>query len=79
MSKFFFWLTWTSISALGVKYASSQLLNRDITFLSSFLLMLIYQWIRFIKPPENKSDSLKEIAKPNNKVQVNTNKYRKTR
>jgi hypothetical protein len=72
-------MVWTSLSALGVKYASNQLLDRDITFLSGFLLMLIYQWIRFIKPPEDKSNNLKEITKPNNKVPVNTNKYRKTR
>jgi hypothetical protein len=79
MTKFFFWAVWTSVSALGIRYASSQLLNNDITFLSSVLLVLIYQWIRFIKPPQNNENDLKEITKPNTRVPVNTNKYRKTK
>jgi len=42
-----------SVSALGLKYSVSEILNRDIAFYSSFLIMLAYQWIRFAKPAED--------------------------
>ena len=64
MTNFFFWLVWTAVSAIGVKYSTSILLEREITFTSSILIMLVYQWIRFIKPPEKKAE------KSTNKVQA---------
>lgn len=54
MTNFFFWFVWTAVSAIGVKYSTNILLEREITFTSSILIMLVYQWIRFIKLPEKK-------------------------
>ena len=64
MTNFFFWFVWTAVSAIGVKYSTNILLEREITFTSSILIMLVYQWIRFIKPPE------KRVEKKVEKVQA---------
>jgi len=50
MANFIFWLIWCAVSSIGIKYASMQLLNVDLQLNESFLILLIYQWIRFIKP-----------------------------
>ena len=64
MTNFFFWFVWTAVSAIGVKYSTSILLEREITFTSSILIMLVYQWIRFIKPPEKKVEKVQAKLPP---------------
>jgi membrane protein implicated in regulation of membrane protease activity len=74
MTNLGFWMVWTIVSALGVKYAANTLLDKDINFLSSILLILVYQWIRFIKPPDNNQNKTEKINKtsrlppPNKKI-----------
>ena len=55
MTNLFFWLIWSFVASLGIKYTSVQLLNVDLDLLNAFLILLVYQWIRFIKPL-NKED-----------------------
>jgi hypothetical protein len=72
MSNFIFWAIWLTISALGVKYSADKLLNESITFQTSIILMLIYQWIRFAKPlDKTNNDKTKTLPPPNT---VNRNK-----
>lgn len=74
MTNLGFWLVWTIVSALGVKYSASTLLDQDISFISSVVIILAYQWIRFIKPPDsnqNKTEKINKTSKlppPNKKV-----------
>lgn len=55
MTALFFWLIWSFVASVGIKYTSMQLLNVDLSLINSFLILLTYQWIRFIKPL-NKED-----------------------
>lgn len=67
MTNFFFWGVWTIVSSIGFRYSFNELLNKDITLYTSFITVLVYQWIRMIKPPDNSNkDNLKEVK--NNKV-----------
>lgn len=50
MTALFFWFIWTAVASIGIKYTSMQLLNVDLSFVSAFLIFLIYQWIRLVKP-----------------------------
>jgi len=55
MTALFFWLIWSFVASIGIKYTSMQLLNVDLSLINAFLILLTYQWIRFIKPL-NKED-----------------------
>lgn len=55
MTALFFWLIWSFVASVGIKYTSMQLLNVDLNLINAFLILLTYQWIRFIKPL-NKED-----------------------
>jgi hypothetical protein len=55
MIALFFWLIWSFVASVGIKYTSMQLLNVNLSLVNSFLILLTYQWIRLIKPP-NKED-----------------------
>lgn len=69
MTNFFFWGVWTIVSSFGFRYSFNELLNKDITLYTSFITILVYQWIRLIKPPDTKTkENLKEVK--NNKVPV---------
>lgn len=57
MTNLAFWAVWTTISGIGIKYSADTLLDKDISFLSSIIMILVYQWIRFIKPPDTKQTS----------------------
>ena len=74
MSIFFFYSIWTIVSALGLKYSASILLDKDITWLSSILIILSIQWIRLVKYPEQnkKSNVHVKLPPPNS----NTNRKR---
>ena len=61
MTALFFWLIWSFVASAGIKYTSMQLLNVDLSLINALLILLTYQWIRFIKPL-NKDD----INKVNN-------------
>ena len=61
MIALFFWLIWSFVASVGIKYTSMQLLNVDLSLINALLILLTYQWIRFIKPL-NKED----INKVNN-------------
>lgn len=61
MTALFFWLIWSFVASAGIKYTSMQLLNVDLSLINALLILLTYQWIRFIKPL-NKED----INKVNN-------------
>ena len=50
MITLFFWFTWSFIASIGIKYVAMQLLNVELTLLNAFLILLVYQWIRFVKP-----------------------------
>ena len=73
MSIFFFYSIWTIVSASGLRYSVSILLDKDITWISSILIVLSIQWIRLIKYPE------KDVEKNNVQVKLpppNTNRKR---
>jgi hypothetical protein len=73
MSIFFFYSIWTIVSAAGLRYSISILLDKDITWISSILIVLSIQWIRLIKYPE------KDVKKNNVQVKLpppNTNRKR---
>jgi len=55
MTALFFWLIWSFVASVGIKYTSMQLLNINLSLINAFLILLTYQWIRFIKPL-NKED-----------------------
>lgn len=55
MTALFFWLIWSAVASIGIKYVSMQLLNVNLSITNAFLILLTYQWIRFIKPL-NKED-----------------------
>ena len=61
MTALFFWLIWSFVASAGIKNTSMQLLNVDLSLINALLILLTYQWIRFIKPL-NKED----INKVNN-------------
>ena len=61
MTALFFWCLWSFIASIGIKYTSMQLLNVDLKLLNAFLILLVYQWIRFVKPLSKKE--LKEKPK----------------
>ena len=68
MTALFFWFIWTAVASIGIKYTSMQLLNVDLSFVSAFLIFLIYQWIRFVKPLS------KDETKKVNKIKRNKEK-----
>jgi len=67
MANFIFWLIWCSVGSVGIKYTSMQLLNVNLNLIQAFLILLTYQWIRFIKPEkqnevkQKKQDSLSDF------------------
>ena len=68
MSNFVFWIIWTTVSALGLKYSVSEILDRNVSFQASILIMLVYQWIRFAKPTEEiKKVNDTKLPSPNSK------------
>lgn len=74
MSIFFFYSIWTAVSAAGLKYSVNIILDKNITWLSSVLIILSIQWIRLIKYPEqNKKNNVHVKLPPPNS---NTNKKR---
>ena len=69
MTNFLFWAVWTIVASFGFKYSFNELLNKDVSLYTSFITILVYQWIRMIKPPDSKTEtSVKENK--NNKVPV---------
>jgi hypothetical protein len=67
MTNFLFWAIWTVVASFGFRYSFNELLNKDITLYTSIITILVYQWIRLIKPPDTKNkETLKEVK--NNKV-----------
>jgi len=50
MATLIFWLIWSAVGSIGIKYTSMQLLNVDLDLIPAFLILLTYQWIRFVKP-----------------------------
>jgi len=67
MIALFFWLIWSFVASIGIKYTSMQLLNVDLSLINALLILLTYQWIRFIKPL-NKED-INKINNAKNKSQ----------
>jgi len=67
MIALFFWLIWSFVASVGIKYTSMQLLNIDLGLINAFLILLTYQWIRFIKPL-NKED-INKVNNAKNKSQ----------
>ena len=67
MIALFFWLIWSFVASVGIKYTSMQLLNVDLSLINALLILLTYQWIRFIKPL-NKED-INKINNAKNKSQ----------
>lgn len=72
MSIFFFYSIWTLVSAAGLKYSVNILLDKDITWLSSILIILSIQWIRLIKYPEQTKNTNTQSKLP----PPNTNRKR---
>jgi hypothetical protein len=67
MTALFFWLIWSFVASAGIKYTSMQLLNVDLNLINAFLILLTYQWIRFIKPLNK--DDINRINNAKNKNQ----------
>lgn len=67
MTALFFWLIWSFVASAGIKYTSMQLLNVDLSLINALLILLTYQWIRFIKPL-NKED-INKVNNAKNKSQ----------
>jgi hypothetical protein len=67
MTALFFWLIWSFVASVGIKYTSMQLLNVDLSLINALLILLTYQWIRFIKPL-NKED-INKVNNAKNKSQ----------
>jgi len=67
MTALFFWLIWSFVASVCIKYTSMQLLNVDLSLINALLILLTYQWIRFIKPL-NKED-INKINNAKNKSQ----------
>jgi hypothetical protein len=67
MTALFFWLIWSFVASVGIKYTSMQLLNVDLSLINALLIILTYQWIRFIKPL-NKED-INKVNNAKNKSQ----------
>ena len=87
MTALFFWLIWSFVASAGIKYTSMQLLNVDLGLINAFLILLTYQWIRFIKPlnkddinnAKNKSQKIdhKSISDFNSIINTNFKKRNK--
>jgi len=67
MTALFFWLIWSFVASVGIKYTSMQLLNVDLSLINALLILLTYQWIRLIKPL-NKED-INKVNNAKNKSQ----------
>ena len=67
MTALFFWLIWSFVASVGIKYTSMQLFNVDLSLINALLILLTYQWIRFIKPL-NKED-INKVNNAKNKSQ----------
>jgi hypothetical protein len=76
MSIFFFYSIWTAVSAAGLRYSVNILLDKDITWLSSILIILSIQWIRLIKYPEQNKDKNKNVHVKLPQTNSNINKKR---
>ena len=69
MTFLFFWLVWVSVASIGIKYVSMQLLNVDLSYVSAFLILIIYQWIRFIKPlSKEETNRINKIKRNKEKI-----------
>lgn len=68
MTALFFWLIWSFVASIGIKYTSMQLLNVDLSLLNAFLILLVYQWIRFIKPINKEDINNNNIKNKNQKI-----------
>lgn len=67
MTVLFFWLIWSFVASVGIKYTSMQLLNVDLSLMNALLIFLTYQWIRFIKPLSR--DEINKMNNDKNKTQ----------
>ena len=76
MSIFFFYSIWTAVSAAGLRYSVNILLDKNITWLSSILIILSIQWIRLIKYPEQDKDKNKNVHVKLPQTNSNINKKR---
>ena len=65
MTNFLFWAIWTIVASLGFRYSFNELLNKDISLYTSIISILVYQWIRLIKPPDTKSNTNNTETKSN--------------
>ena len=75
MSNFFFWIVWFTVSAFGLKYSTNQLLDKDLSIQASFVIMFIYQWIRFVKPTDKVNTNTNKTLPPPNTITKNKRKY----
>jgi len=76
MSIFFFYSIWTIVSAAGLKYSTHILLDKDITWLSSILIILSIQWIRLIKYPEQTKNNNVHVKLPQTNSNINRKRNR---
>jgi hypothetical protein len=76
MSIFFFYSIWTMVSAAGLKYSTHILLDKDITWLSSILIILSIQWIRLIKYPEQTKNNNVHVKLPQTNSNINRKRNR---
>jgi len=67
MIALFFWLIWSFVASVGIKYTSMQLLNVDLSLINALLILLTYQWIRFIKPLNK--ENINKVNNAKNKSQ----------
>ena len=76
MSIFFFYCIWTAVSAVGLKYSAHVLLDKDITWLSSILIILSIQWVRLIKYPEQSKKPNVHVKVPQTNSNINKKRNR---
>ena len=69
MTALFFWLIWSFVASAGIKYTSMQLLNVDLSLINALLILLTYQWIRFIKPlSKEETNRINKIKRNKEKI-----------
>jgi hypothetical protein len=64
------------VSAAGLKYSTHILLDKDITWLSSILIILSIQWIRLIKYPEQTKNNNVHVKLPQTNCNINRKRNR---
>jgi hypothetical protein len=64
------------VSAAGLKYSTHILLDKDITWLSSILIILSIQWIRLIKYPEQTKNNNVHVKLPQTNSNINRKRNR---